>query len=419
MSHSTTIKLALCLLLFGGCNRPTDTAKKPTVLPAEVARHVTEESLNTIVLSEKAVERLGIRTAEIAQTSVRRRRTYGGEVVVPPGQTIVVSAPVPGTLEVPPGGQIPSPGARLSVGQSVVQFRPMLTHERDVLTPSERVQVARSKSDLATLELDAERRVVSAEIEVEAAQIAYDRAVDLLESRAGSKRSVELADAQLRLARKALETAVIRHKFLAEVELDEEAGKLASRSIEAPVSGILQRMDVAAGETVAAGAPLFQVMQLNQVWIRVPVYVGDWHRIETGRDASIREYGRAKDSLATIATPVAAPPSADPVASTVDLFYAVKNDGLALFPGQKVEVTLTCRDEEQSLVLPWAAVLYDVHGSGWVYEQVAPRTYARRRVEVKFIDGPNAVAAFGPSPGTVVVTDGAAELYGTEFGAGK
>ena len=30
-----------------------------------------------------------------------------------------------------------------------------------------------------------------------------------------------------------------------------------------------------------------------------------------------------------------------------------------------------------------------------------------------------AVLAQGPAPGTRVVTDGAAELFGTEFGAGK
>ena len=45
--------------------------------------------------------------------------------------------------------------------------------------------------------------------------------------------------------------------------------------------------------------------------------------------------------------------------------------------------------------------------------------YARERVVVADITGANAVLALGPAVGARVVTDGAAELFGVEFGAGK
>jgi hypothetical protein len=35
------------------------------------------------------------------------------------------------------------------------------------------------------------------------------------------------------------------------------------------------------------------------------------------------------------------------------------------------------------------------------------------------MSGPLAVLSLGPEPGAHVVTDGAAELFGVEFGAGK
>lgn len=420
MKFSRSIFLAfLWVLLCVGCDRQDESSHKPDTSPAKVAQHLDEQQLNTIVLSEKAVERLGIKTIEVELVQVRRKRTYGGEVVVPPGQTIIVSAPVAGTLEAPEGTDIPVAGSRLSVGQPVLKFVPWLTAERDVLTPAEQIRVAQTKTDLATLQLDAERRIESARIELESAQIAYDRALELFKSRARSQRTVDEAEALLRLAREALETAEVRSKFLNEIQLDEEAGKIVPRTIEAPVSGVLHRMDVAPGETVAAGAPLFQIMKLDQVWIRVPVYVGDWHKIAAGQDASISEYGRPSDESIVSASPVDAPPSADPNASSMDLYYETQNEKHTLFPGQKVAATVTLREEEESLVVPWAAVIYDVHGNGWVYEQVEPRTYARRRIEVKYIEDDLAVLAGGPQPGSLVVTDGAAELYGTEFGAGK
>ena len=77
------------------------------------------------------------------------------------------------------------------------------------------------------------------------------------------------------------------------------------------------------------------------------------------------------------------------------------------------------RGEEESLVVPWAAILHDIQGNTWVYESIAPQTFARRRVQVVRIVGGDAVLASGPKPGTKVVTDGAAELFGTEFGGGK
>jgi hypothetical protein len=46
-------------------------------------------------------------------------------------------------------------------------------------------------------------------------------------------------------------------------------------------------------------------------------------------------------------------------------------------------------------------------------------TFARRRVEVARVAGGVVVLSAGPKIGTRIVTDGAVELFGTEFGAGK
>jgi membrane fusion protein, heavy metal efflux system len=45
--------------------------------------------------------------------------------------------------------------------------------------------------------------------------------------------------------------------------------------------------------------------------------------------------------------------------------------------------------------------------------------YSRQRVVVTDVSGPLAVLSQGPAEGMRVVTDGAAELFGVEFGAGK
>ena len=50
---------------------------------------------------------------------------------------------------------------------------------------------------------------------------------------------------------------------------------------------------------------------------------------------------------------------------------------------------------------------------------IGDRAYARRRVVVRYVANGLAVLAAGPPVGTAVVTDGAAELFGTETGFSK
>ena len=54
-----------------------------------------------------------------------------------------------------------------------------------------------------------------------------------------------------------------------------------------------------------------------------------------------------------------------------------------------------------------------------MYENLAPQVYTRRRVEVLHVVNSLAVLGRGPAAGAKVVSAGAMELFGTEFGAGK
>jgi hypothetical protein len=47
-----------------------------------------------------------------------------------------------------------------------------------------------------------------------------------------------------------------------------------------------------------------------------------------------------------------------------------------------------------------------------------PLTYVRQRVSVDYVDRDLAVLTAGPAVGTAIVTEGVAELYGTEIGVG-
>ncbi len=82
----------------------------------------------------------------------------------------------------------------------------------------------------------------------------------------------EAADAQLRLAKAALETAEVR---------------LNDTVLLAPLDGVVLRKIVEAGETVAAGVPVFVIGDLADPWIKVYVREDELGRVKLGQRATV------------------------------------------------------------------------------------------------------------------------------------
>lgn len=249
-------------------------------------------------------------------------------------------------------------------------------------TPSGYFPLASATPDellkLADQQAIADGDIEKANVQLEAAQRSLKRAEKLIAEDAGSVRAVEDATAAAQLAEKSLEVARARRALL--------------------------------------GAPVAEAVRGQRLWVRVPVYAGELKLLDPAKEARVGSLESRPGETNFVAKPVPTPPSANAVAATVDLFYEIESTQGAFKPGQRVSVSLPMRAEADSLVVPWAAIIHDLHGNTWVYESVAPQTFTRRRVQVARIVGNKAVLATGPKPGTKVVTDGAAELFGTEFG---
>jgi RND family efflux transporter MFP subunit len=387
-----------------GSKPPAATKPAAAPAPATVAKPLKEDQITSVALTPEALDRLALRTGLVATKPLRRIRVYGGEVTIPTGRTILVCSPLSGTLKAPPEG-MPQPGRAVRKGQVLFQLLPLLTPE--------------GRANLTATKVEADGQVKSAQTQLEAARIAFERAKRVYQSEAGSRRAVDEAQAQFELAHKALEAATARRDLLAQVVGSVEAGTAAPLIIECPDDGLLRNVTALPGQYVPSGATLFEVANLNRVWVRVPVYVGDRPDVDDGADASVGGLTARAGGAGRSAKPVAAPPSANPTAGTVDLFYEMDNADAKYVPGQRVGVTVLLRSQAESLTVPWAAVLHDVYGGTWVYEQTGERTFVRRRVAVRHVLGDTAVLEAGPAPGTKVVTAGAAELFGSETGFTK
>ncbi|HEY7537674.1 MAG TPA: hypothetical protein VH721_06780 [Gaiellaceae bacterium] len=81
-----------------------------------------------------------------------------------------------------------------------------------------------------------------------------------------------------------------------------------------------------------------------------------------------------------------------------------------------IHTTPVRSDGTRRLVIPYAAVLYDPDGTTWTYTNPSPLVYQRQDISVDRIDGDSVILSKGPPVGTAVVTVGATEIWGVEYG---
>jgi hypothetical protein len=243
------------------------------------------------------------------------------------------------------------------------------------MTPAEMVSVA-------SLQIDADALLTKSKLDLDAALVTFKRADDLMKDNAGTERDVDDARAILQQAEAAVAAAKAKRDLL--------------------------------------GSPIIDTVKQGKLWVRVPVYVGDLTRLQKDADAQIGGLADRPGTATLKGTPVKVPMSSGSAgAATVDLYFAVDAADKILQPGQRVGVTLPTTESGESLTVPWASVVTDINGGTWVYKSIAPLTYQRHRVQVRYVVGDDAAIATGPDIGTKVVVDGVAEVFGTEFGVGK
>ncbi len=231
---------------------------------------------------------------------------------------------------------------------------------------------------LADLQAAAEGRILQARVQIDGARIAVERAQKMLSAEAGSVRNVDEAKTALALAEAALTTARAQRDLL--------------------------------GASVGQDGA-------RRAWVRVAVYSGEAPLLDAKAPAAIRMLHAGAPPHA--ARPVSGPPTANAQTATLDWYYELPAD-TPVRAGERVAAEITASDSlREALVIPFSAVLHDIHGGQWVYAKTAEHTYMRRRIQVARVAGGDAVLASGPDAGTPVVSEGAAELFGTEFVTGR
>ena len=162
-------------------------------------------------------------------------------------------------------------------------------------------------------------------------------------------------------------------------------------TIYSPVNGYIFTKDISDGSAFNAKASLYEIVNLDEVWVEAKVYEKDisWLKNAAEFDVKFKSTDKVYKTTSTLLYPML-----DPKEATMTLRLRLKNPKLALFPGMYASV-LSKDKAESYLTLPTNAVM---RKNGKFYVFVVGEyegEYEPMEVSVKILN-----------PHTYIITDG-------------
>ena len=164
----------------------------------------------------------------------------------------------------------------------------------------------------------------------------------------------------------------------AEAQASEERKRLDDTRLLAPISGNIGMRKVEPGQTVAAGTPVFSIVELNPVKVRVGVPEAEIGKIHQGALAEISvpslDGRRFTGKVAIIGV------ASEPATRTYTIKVLVPNPGPVLLAGMVAEARIFGPNKVRSVTIPAEAVVPDAQGAPtvYVYFPDRKRVFARR-----------------------------------------
>jgi RND family efflux transporter MFP subunit len=155
--------------------------------------------------------------------------------------------------------------------------------------------------------------------------------------------------------------------------------KLADAHLTAPISGIIARRAIEVGATVSPAQPVFTIVDLDPVRVRVGVPEGDIGHVTEGAAATIRVPALDASFAGRVSLIGVA---ADAATRSYTVEIKVPNSARRMRAGMVAEATIENGQRVSAIMVPASAVLHDggVNGTPIVYvlDREGARVHARR-----------------------------------------
>ena len=353
---TTLLITAACLVMLTGCERTAHAAREETnPVPIQVRAPAAVERQESVAASG-SVE--GSETTDVAfQVSGKVARVFVEE------------------------------GQHVSRGQVLAALEP--TDYRNAFDAANaQKQVAEALAEKAAAGLR-KQEVEQARIDLNRWEDEYKRMRFLVERKSLPPNDFQKIEAAYNAARERYQmaaegtrledrNAAVAQALAAKAQASEESKRLGDTRLVAPIAGNISMRHIDPGQTVAAGAAVFSIVNLNPAKVRVGVPEADIGKVTRGAKAEVALPslgGRRFEGQVEIIGV-----SAEAASRTYTVKIVVPNPGPVLLAGMVAEARIFGPTKARVLTIPGEAIVRDSQGAAnvYVFNPDRQRVYARR-----------------------------------------
>ena len=338
---------------------------------------------DTIMLSDKAREAIGLTTAKVELGDIHRMVTVNARVELPWRAQAMITSLVPGKID----QVLVRPGETVVPGQELAHV---------------------TSSELATLQLT----LLQAKAEVGLVRKLFDHRTVLDEQ--GIIAGKMLFETQATLAQKSAALEIARQKLgslgleQALIEKVQQDGKpLSHISITSPMGGVITHADVRIGQLIRATDHLYHVVDPSNLWIVGDVLESDVRFLKSGQPVEASFTALPKQTFAGQIDHLRLKMNRQ--TRTQGVVIAVENLGGHLRPGMSGRVQISVQVTKAAVVCPTDAVIHSRTGTYLLVQRMAGK-YENRRVKLGLTENGRVEVLDGAFPGSQVVLIGNALL---------
>lgn len=193
----------------------------------------------------------------------------------------------------------------------------------------------------------------------------------------------------------------------AKSQLEIARKNLADCSLTAPVSGIIGKKIINAGETALPSQTVVTILDISKVKVKASVPDTEISSIAENTPSSIRvdaidmtfDGGKIEKGV-----------QADMLTRTYDIRINVQNPGGKLLPGMVASVNFDSQSQSGLLCVPVSALQKRTDGSAFVWTIRGDSTAHRTNIKIGSVSGNDILIEDGLSEGSIIVTEGYQKL---------
>ncbi|MGA7952350.1 MAG: efflux RND transporter periplasmic adaptor subunit [Gloeobacterales cyanobacterium] len=392
--------LILLSVLTTACS---ESVKIPEV-PAEAAQ--APKGPTQITLKPEQEKEIGIVIGKAEVRPFPVKVASNGQVKAAEDLAAHVSTPVAGRVT----------SVSVQLGQSVRQGQTLAILKSD--------SIGQEMADLLQSSLQTDSDIHQAQLQLKFSEAAYQREQKLFKDRISARADLEAARTQYEKDKGALQSLQTRRSatistIQERLSLSGAGPNAASQvvatrrinpfiTISAPRAGIVVSRTINNGELADPSKEMFQIAELDRVWLVAGLYEKDLAKVRVGQPVSLTLDSLSGQSFPGRISFIGS--EVDAQTRTLPIRVEVPNPGLRLKPGMFARVQIEVANS-QALAVPKSALQQNGDFT-FVYVPIALHQYEERRVTPGLSSGNYVQILSGLKPGEKVATAGTLALKG-------